>query len=283
MQINSVSAYSSYQQITFTSSRFVNDVKYKKLLQQGLKTSYGIDCKIEDLDSIAGPQETKFIIDNLKGKYYKIGENFRAQFHLHTDASDGHLTLTGFLEQCIDWANHIAKQKKHRDNLPPFSASITDHDTMIYDKKAIAEIAQNPEKYKNFKFITGCEFLFNKDKNSKYTFEAVGLGFNPFDNRLEPLMKGFESDNHIQDAKIVQDAGGILSWAHPLNTPEKLSDEFAIFLKQNGINGIEEHYQYLQFPKDYIDELKPDLKILIRKFDFFSTGGTDTHNSNICS
>ena len=43
-------------------------------------------------------------------------------------------------------------------------------------------IAEEPKKYKNFKFIPGCEFLF-LDNNSGFrfpAFEAVGLGFNPF-------------------------------------------------------------------------------------------------------
>lgn len=70
-------------------------------------------------------------------------------------------------------------------------------------------------------------------------------------------MKSFSSNNSFKDIKIVKAARGILSWAHPLNSPEKINDEFALFLKQNGVENIEGNYQYLNFPKEYIKEIKP--------------------------
>lgn len=38
------------------------DFGYKKSLQKGLKESFVINCKLEDLNSIAGPVELKNII-----------------------------------------------------------------------------------------------------------------------------------------------------------------------------------------------------------------------------
>ena len=40
------------------------DFAYKKALQQGLKDTFQLDCKIKDLSSIAGPVELKQIIKN---------------------------------------------------------------------------------------------------------------------------------------------------------------------------------------------------------------------------
>lgn len=257
------------------------DLAYKKNLQQGLKDSFDIKCKIEDLASIAGPIELKEIITNLKSFQYKVGENFRANFHLHTIASDGDLTPKEFLEQCKEWANHIFKTKSTKDNLPPFSAAITDHDRVKSVKETIALISQSPDEYKNFKFITGCEFLFHSGTKIQTCFEAIGLGFNPFDKELQHLMKGFDSNNNISDAQKVINAGGILSWAHPLNSPDKITNKFFEFLNSCGIQGIEANYQYPKIDEEYTNKAQRLLTPIIEKFKPFLTGGTDSHKKSI--
>lgn len=269
------------KQIYFRSIYHPQDLQYKKALQKGLKDSFGINCKIEDFNSIAGPEEIKTIISRLKPYQYEVGDNFRANFHLHTKASDGNLTPKEFLEKCVDWANHIFKSGKTNDNLPAFSASITDHDRIESVKETIALISQNPDKYKNFKFISGCEFLFHGYKEPYSAFEAVGLGFNPFDKNIQNLMKGFASNNHVTEAQKVLNAGGILSWAHPLITPEKLNEDFFTFLKSHGINGVEGNYQYQHWDKEYINTIKPILDKFIKQFKMFVTGGTDSHRKSI--
>ena len=282
MKVYPVSTNKNLDKTSFKSIEFPADIQYKKLLIQGLKDTYGVSCKLTDLDSIAGPQEFKHIINNLKSTFYKIGENFRANFHIHTTASDGCLTLQDYLDQCSDWANHIFKNLISKDNLPPFSASITDHDCAENTKRAIAEIAQNPEKYKNFKFVAGCEFLFDGYKKPYSAFEAVGLGFNPFDKDIQPLIAGQRiSNNKVSDIPKIKAAGGVLSWAHPAYTRDKINEDFFIFLKKNGIEGAEGDYQYIEWDKDYINSLIPSIKNLMTKHGFFSTGGTDTHRKTI--
>lgn len=257
------------------------DLEYKKLLQKGLKDTFDLSCKVEDLDSIAGPVELKNIINKLSPKQYEVGDNFRANFHLHTVASDGSLTPKEFLEQAKDWADRVFKSSKSKDELPPFSAAITDHDCVDSVKKTIALIAENPTQYKNFKFVTGCEFLFNGYKEPYSAFEAVGLGFNPFDKEIQPMMNGFSSNNKVSDTKKVIDAGGVLSWAHPIVTPEKIDDDFFNFLKAHNINGVEGNYQYNKFDKEFTDAVKPILEKFIKKFKMFVTGGTDSHTKSI--
>ena len=108
----------------FKNNRFANlDYGYKKLLQEGLKNEYGISCKIEQLNPIAGPNEMKSILAKLKAFQYQVGENFRANFHIHTKASDGSLSVEEYLGQCKEWADKVFKDKKPNDDLPPFSAS----------------------------------------------------------------------------------------------------------------------------------------------------------------
>lgn len=267
---------------TSFKSRYVHpiDIKYKRTLQSELKKSYGINCKLSDLTSIAGPMETRSIISLLKPKNYKTGENFRANFHIHTNASDGKFTPQEFLDACVEWANNVFKRKK--DALPSFSASITDHDSVDSTKDAIALISQNPDKYKNFKFISGCEFLFHGYKEPESAFEAVALGFNPFAPEIQPLTKGMgKVKNNINDVPQIINAGGILSWAHPVYSPEKINDEFFTFLKQHNINGIEGNYQYNTADSEYVESVKKELTPFIKKYNMFLTGGTDSHQKSI--
>lgn len=267
--------------LSFKEKFYPKDLSYKKALQTGLKETYGINCKLEDLNSIAGPEEIHSIISKLKPNQYEVGDNFRANFHIHTVASDGRLKPKEFLELCLDWANRVFKTNKTKDELPPFSAAITDHDQVASTKEVIALISQEPEKYKNFKFISGCEFLFHGYKKPHSAFEAVGLGFNPFDKNIQHMMKGFGSNNQVSDAKKVLESGGILSWAHPIVTPDQIKEDFFSFLKANGINGVEGNYQYNRWDKEYIDAIKPRLDKLIKQFKMFITGGTDSHKKTI--
>ena len=95
------------------------------------------------------------------------------------------------------------------------------------------------------------------------------------------MMNGFSSNNNVSDIKKIKDAGGILSWAHPINTPDKINNHFFEFLKSNGINGVEGNYQYSKWDQDYVCAIKPLLEKLIKKFQMFVTGGTDSHGKTI--
>ena len=182
----------------------------------------------------------------------------------------------------MSWADKLFSKGKSKDGLPAFTASITDHDRVSSVQEAIALISQEPEKYKNFKFVSGCEFMFTGYEGDAYpAFEAVGLGFNPFEKDLEPLMKGFASDNKVSDIEKVLNAGGILSYAHPLVNPDKLTDDFFAFLNKYGINGVEGNYQYSRWDKEYIDIGKPIVARLAEKFKMFLTGGPDSHRKTI--
>ena len=112
----------------------------------------------------------------LNGKY-------RVNLHTHSRKSDGMMEPKDFLEMAVKYAD---KAKRLDPDLPPFTIALTDHNNVDGVKEIIAIIAKNPEKYKNLKFVVGCEFMF-MDENSGFefpAFEAVGLGFNPFDPEL---------------------------------------------------------------------------------------------------
>ena len=48
----------------------------------------------------------------------------------------------------------------------------------------------------------------------------------------------------MEDVKKVLDSGGILSWAHPLNTPDKINDDQMTILARNVAKRIEDEMDY---------------------------------------
>ena len=85
----------------------------------------------------------------------------------------------------------------------------------------------------------------------------------------------------IETIKTIKKDGALLSWAHPIITPDKINPEFFQFLKSKGIEAVEGNYQYSKWDQEYVASIKPDLDKLIKEFDMVSTGGTDSHIKSI--
>lgn len=276
------------------------DEAYKIALQKGLKDSFGLTCKLEDLNPIAGPVELKKLLRTFSPRNFEIGPkvddklffgqdtyqyaidgSFRVNLHNHSNCSDGDATPAEFLKTCVAYANKVAKKFGHEENIPPFTASLTDHDRYYGCTYIIREISQNPDKYQNFKFVVGSEFYFDSKDKFMEKFEALGLGFNPFDSKLNETVTKTREPNQMSFIKTVKESGGILSLAHPLaSRKDPINDKLFLFLKNNGIDGIEGNYQYFGFK--YSKEFKQainKIKILAQKYNMFLTGGTDSHSS----
>ena len=114
--------------------------------------------------------------------FYKnlIDGNFRVSLHTHSNFSDGKASVEEFLECARKYADKVAKLNKN-DGLPPFTIALTDHDSVDGCAKIIEIIAKDPEKYKNLKFVSGCEFSVN---NNGMHHDLTGLALNPFDENL---------------------------------------------------------------------------------------------------
>lgn len=282
MKINTVQTTPTQQKPCF-SARNIHpiDVKYKEALREGLKDTFGIKCSVDDLRSIAGPMELKEIIGRLKPENYVPKENYRANFHVHTSKYGNGMTVDDYLYQCKSWADDVAKRKQSGDVLPPFSASITEHNEIDDVKDAVAKISQDPEKYENFKFVPGCEFMMIGYEGRYPAFEAVGLGFNPFDKNLDPLMQGVGTFVPVKDVPKITESGGILSLAHPIRYHEKLDEHFFGFLNANGIHGVEAYNLYRKIQPSVLKPHQPKVLELAKKFGMFLTGGTDGHGKTI--
>ena len=278
------------------------DVKYKEAIIKGLKSKFNISPKVETLKSLAGPMELKALLKKFIDKHYELGVRvpnsqrltdfsgiqngtFRVNLHTHTNKSDGALKPIEFLAQSTIYANTVAGLMQNDDELPPYTTATTDHNNFEASQEIIAAIASNPDKFKNLKFVAGCEFIFIDRKSPfKYpAFEAVGLGFNPFDKELSASVQKF---NPIENIELVKKDGAVVSYAHParLLQGNGIEPDFIEYLKQHGVNGIEANYQYINII-DYkeLRETIAAIKKIADEQNFYKTGGNDSHTSNIFS
>lgn len=297
--INSISGYGVNQPIFKHKLQSV-DMKYKHALVAGIQDVFQFTPKLENLDSIVTPNQLKTLLKRLSRENFSLGkvafrkeatiEDFNnildgthcVNLHIHTNNSDGSMNVEEYLDQASKYGDKLALINK--DNKSPYYiSSITDHNNVKGVQKAIAQIAEDPKRYKNFKFVPGCEFMFLDDNSGfKYSaFEALGFCFNPFDAEILEKLGKF---NPVKLIQKIKEFGGILSYAHPVRHCQGNGVEpvFVDYLKKIGINGIETNYQYLTFEKDkeVLDTIEYAQKIA-KKNQFWETGGTDTHSGNI--
>ena len=198
--------------INFNQNLHPLDVKYKQALISGISSKYQFTPKLEDLKPVVAPNELKQYLKKLLPKHFSLGKagfyiekdkldlhplyigEHRVNLHIHTQNSDGSMTIDQYLEQSNAYSDKVA-QKKYKDDIPPYISAITDHNNVDGVQEVLARVADEPQKYKNFKFVPGCEFMFN-DPNSGFeftAFEAVGLGFNPFSEEILNKLSKFVS------------------------------------------------------------------------------------------
>ncbi len=172
---------------------YQEDEKYRKKLAEALKAEYGITASPEELRSVMGAEELKFILaEELNPENFSTGENFenvrsgkfKVNLHMHTGYSDGTMSVEQLLGQAAAYADYRADKLGKAD---PVIVAVTDHDMLDGAKEAIKLIAQNPEKYKNIRFVPGIEFnTFYKIQDDsgntdKRQFEVLGYCINPFE------------------------------------------------------------------------------------------------------
>ncbi len=268
----------------------ISSLSYKNALIQGIQRRFQFTPKTADLDSILTPFELQELLRKIPADFYDVGAdfnniktgNFRVNLHVHTRKSDGSMSPEEYLEQSVRYADKIAKSKE-RDSFPPYISAATDHNNCEASQEIIAMIADNPKKYKNFRFAAGCEFMFLDEQSGfKFpAFEAVGLGINPFS---QELLKKLSVFNPINLINIIKEFGAILSYAHPARFAQGngVQPEFIQYLKRIGINGIESNYQYIGIKSSpELSEQIQESKKIAAENDWFETGGTDTHGKNI--
>jgi AraC-like DNA-binding protein len=157
-------------------------------------------CSPKQLMSVIGSQELEAFLKQLKPKNFQPGKNlenvnkgiFKANLHMHTVNSDGHMTIESLLNQAADYANRIKN--------PPVLVAITNHDILDDAQKAIEIIGRDPEKYKNIRVVPGvelsCKYINPDQFNKPVQMELLGYCINPYDKDLNLMLADFRADNH---------------------------------------------------------------------------------------
>ena len=120
----------------------------QKITSKHLKS---VITKDELLKQLSKMNEQNFVAsaENIKNG------TFLADLHSHSHYSDGTISIKDFLEQAAEYGNKVNKI-----NGKKFIVALSDHDGVNGVKEALKLIVQNPEKYKNIKFVPAAEMSF---------------------------------------------------------------------------------------------------------------------------
>ncbi|MDD3594664.1 MAG: hypothetical protein PHX18_08575 [Candidatus Gastranaerophilales bacterium] len=186
-------------------ANFADDITYRKSLMQEISAQAGL--KVEDyavLRSIIGKQELTAVVKGLDGnpacykqgqraqKWVQDSENFdninnllyRANLHMHTQASDGAMSVQKLLDDAAAYADKVAASNPSLVSNAPFTIAITDHDTTKGCIDALKIIAAAPEKYKNLRLVLGAELSTYHSNlpnvNENFSTHLLAYCVNPF-------------------------------------------------------------------------------------------------------
>ena len=70
--------------------KFPSDLKYLENLAEQCKLS---NVELPKLTSVIGPAQLEFLLKNAPKNFYRPDDNFRLNLHIHTDYSDGKMSI----------------------------------------------------------------------------------------------------------------------------------------------------------------------------------------------
>lgn len=189
---------SSYDIATQTTSDLFPTqppTKFEVNLSNGIKKHFQLDVPAQNLGSIMQPNEIRnFITDPCKKleNYNATPENIMSGVYLGdldyaTNYSNGKENIFDILDKVAQHANKYHSEKN------PFVFAITDRDSIEGVQHAVRIIGQNPDKFKNVKFVPGIKLSFAHEapySQTKYeNSEMIIYGINPFDDDLVKFVK----------------------------------------------------------------------------------------------
>lgn len=232
-------AFSGLEKIPMTkiASRSPRDILYLKNLAEA------IHCPIENLKSIVGLDEFKSILKKLDADNYNPAKkNFIANNHTHTKFSDGKADFTESLDEAQD-------RGKNGQN---FLLAITDHDVIEAPREAVVHIANNPDKYKNLRFVLGCEPCLKYENSQIFKmpipFDGMVYCINPFDKVTIELLEGHTNKNKQYAKEIIEKVNK--RWK--LNESFESACEFHPLIKTGGSTG------FFRYTKKYLETVLKD-------------------------
>ena len=176
---------------------------------------------------------------------------FRADFHTHTNYSDGDIEVKDLMEQAAQYGDIIYKKTGKK-----FLFGLSDHDGAEGVKEALRIIAENPSKFEHIKFIPASEISFPFEcqiNSAKYNRchsrvempEVLVYGINPFSENT----RTFFNTIYTKRQKGLEEAIRIANEYFPNCgfTPE----EFRKFLgfKDNRLWKMHQHWAIVHYIK----------------------------------
>ena len=173
-----------------------NTISYKQSLLEGIEKTFGIKLNIEALSCIPDKKEFREIVTSLKEENYVLSPKnmlqgiYRADLHSPLD----------ILEQARKYSDELFQKTGKK-----FAFALSDHDSVDGVVEILGQIAKEPQKYSNLKFIPAIELSFahiaDKSANKTETSELLAYCINPFDEKLKTYLQNLHAKrrNMIED------------------------------------------------------------------------------------
>ncbi|MBE9221176.1 PHP domain-containing protein [Cyanobacterium stanieri LEGE 03274] len=196
---------------------------------------------------------------------------FRYNFHLHTSCSDGQLTPESLIEQAIQ----IGLQ----------GLAITDHHSIDGFYRALSWMKQKKEVNSSISLPhlwTGVEITSELNGTIVH---ILGYGFDPHATAIRKYLGGYKPEGYDAQAQEVinclHNAGALVALAHPARY-RRPAEELITEAHLLGIDGVESYYAYGNpQPWQCSPKQMNVVESMAKKYNLYSTCGTDTHGNNI--
>lgn len=192
--------------------------KYLVELAQGLSKELNRTVKPSELEAVMTKEEFLREIPKLKEENFIASvENmsngtFLADLHSHSNFSDGRISVQELMEQAAAYGDKV-----NSINGKKFIFALSDHDGIEGVKEALKLIAENPEKYKNVKFVPASELSFIEhcsEKSSRFKKyqsdvqmpEMLIYNINPFSKNTEEYLSNLYAKRKSQVVSMINKA-----------------------------------------------------------------------------
>lgn len=252
---------SAFNKLKAETKEFPQDIEYRKNLMKNAGLNPEDYYKLRP---IVGAQEIHSIMKayDKSENFYSVGKNdaniksgfLRGNLHIHTEASDGALTVQELLDNAAKYADEVVK-KQPQFRKEPFTIAITDHDTTDSIKKAIKIIAENPEKYQNLRVILGTEMTTYNDIAKGITKEptnthVLAYAIDPNEKTYSDFIKRTKITKLKAEKDMINDANALGKDIFSLQEAKQLSNS----LKKN-ILGLCKHMDAYTESKYVLSEI----------------------------
>ena len=205
--------------------------EFHKILSLGLKIYFDMDIPAKNLTSIMSPNEFREVISQTTtDNFIAKSKNLDGTYFIDLDYESNY--SKGGKENIFDIMNNVVDfaDKYYNKTGKKFIFALTDNDTLESLRHVIRIIGENPQKYKNVRFVPAVKISYaHEAPNSALNYENCNFlvyGINPFSDNLSSFM-----DNTIQKRKAM-----VINFIKKVN---QLYPEFAYtvteFAKQNNL------------------------------------------------